>query len=153
MNWYYFGRSIMAEHEVVTTDAEIEAALERAKAHDGDPLAQTVEHIPALNLLIVGLSNQRRLVLPIEDVQGLGNATHEQIQNYELLGRGTGISFPELDVDLYVPALIEGVYGNRRWMAQLGKKGGRSKTEAKRRAARTNGAKGGRPARAAVASA
>jgi hypothetical protein len=143
----------MAEHEVVTTDAEIEAALERAKAHDGDPLAQTVEHIPALNLLIVGLSNQRRLVLPIEDVQGLGNATHEQIQNYELLGRGTGISFPELDVDLYVPALIEGVYGNRRWMAQLGKKGGRSKTEAKRRAARTNGAKGGRPARTAVASA
>jgi hypothetical protein len=143
----------MAEHEVVTTDAEIEAALERAKARDSEPLARTVEHIPALDLLIVGLSNGRRLVLPIEDVQGLGNATHEQIQNYELLGRGTGISFPELDVDLYVPALIEGVYGNRRWMAQLGKKGGRSKTEAKRRAARTNGAKGGRPARTAVASA
>jgi hypothetical protein len=138
----------MAEHEVVTTDAEIEAALERAKLHDSDPRAQTVEHIPALNLLIVGLSNQRRLVLPIEDVQGLEKATHEQIENYELLGRGTGISFPELDVDLYVPALIEGVYGNRRWMAQLGKKGGRAKTEAKRRAARTNGAKGGRPARA-----
>jgi hypothetical protein len=131
-----------------TTDAEIEAALERAKLHDSDPRAQTVEHIPALNLLIVGLSNQRRLVLPIEDVQGLEKATHEQIENYELLGRGTGISFPELDVDLYIPALIEGVYGNRRWMAQLGKKGGRAKTEAKRRAARTNGAKGGRPARA-----
>jgi hypothetical protein len=141
------------EHEVVTTDAEIEAALERAKIHDGDPLAQTVEHIPALNLLIVGLNNGRRLVLPVEDVQGLGNATDEQIQNYELLGRGTGIAFPDLDVALYVPALIEGVYGNRRWMAQLGKKGGRAKTEAKRKAARTNGTKGGRPARAASASA
>jgi hypothetical protein len=143
----------MVEHEVVTTDAEIEAALERAKARDSDPLAQTVEHIPTLNLLIVGLSNRRRLVLPVEDVQGLDRATHEQIQNYELLGRGTGIRFPDLDVDLYVPALIEGVYGNRRWMAQLGKKGGRAKTEAKRRAARANGAKGGRPARTAVASA
>jgi hypothetical protein len=143
----------MAEHEIVTTDAGIEAALERAKAHDGDPRAQTVEHIPALNLLIVGLSNRRRLVLPIEDLQGLGNATHEQIQNYELLGRGTGISFPELDVDLYVPALIEGVYGNRRWMAQLGRKGGQARTEAKRKAARANGAKGGRPTRAAAASA
>jgi hypothetical protein len=84
-------------------------------------------------------------VLPIEDLQGLGNATHAQIQNYELLGHGTGISFPDLDVDLYVPALIEGVYGNRRWMAQLGKKGGRAKTAAKRRAAQANGAKGGRP--------
>ena len=125
----------------------------RAKLHDGDPLARTVEHIPALNLLIVGLSNHRRLVLPIEDLQGLGNATHKQIQNYELLGRGTGIGFPDLDVDLYVPALIEGVYGNRRWMAQLGKKGGKAKTEAKRKAAKANGAKGGRPTRAAAASA
>jgi len=141
----------MAEHKVITTDAEIEAALERAKLLDSGPFAQSVEHIPALNLLIVGLSNQRRLVLPVEDVQGLGNATHEQMQHYELIGRGTGISFPELDVDMYVPALIEGVYGNRRWMAQLGRKGGRAKTEAKRRAAKANGAKGGRPARAATA--
>jgi len=138
----------MAEHEVATTDAEIEAALHRAKAHDRDPVAQTVEHISALNLLIVTLSNQRRLVLPNEDLQGLENATHKQLQNYELLGRGTGISFPDLDVDLYVPALIEGVYGNRRWMGQLGKKGGSAKTDVKRLAAKVNGAKGGRPRRA-----
>jgi hypothetical protein len=135
----------MAEHEVITTDAEIVAALEKAKRHANDPLAQTVEHIPGLNLLIVGLSNGRRLVLPIEDLQGLGSATHEQIQKFELLGHGTGISFPDLDVDLYVPALIEGLYGNRRWMAQLGKKGGKAKSEAKRLAAKANGAKGGRP--------
>jgi len=62
----------MAEHEVVTTDAEIEAALKSAKLHDSDPVAQTVEHVPELNLLIVGLSNRRRLVLPVEEVQGLG---------------------------------------------------------------------------------
>jgi hypothetical protein len=143
----------MSEHEVVTTDAEIEAALENSKPHDSDPVAQSVEHIPDLNLLIVGLSNRRRLVLPVEDLQGLGKATHEQIQNYELLGSGTGIGFPGLDVDLYVPALIEGVYGNRRWMAQLGKKGGRARTEAKRLAAKANGAKGGRPKRAFAAEA
>jgi hypothetical protein len=138
----------MVKHEVVTSDSGIVAALERAKVYDGDPVAQTVEHVPGHNLLIVGLSSGRRLVLPVEDVQGLGNATHDQIQHYELLGRGTGISFPELDVDLYVPALIEGVYGNRRWMAKLGKKGGSAKTEAKRMAAKANGTKGGRPARA-----
>jgi hypothetical protein len=151
--WYFFGRSIMAEHEVITTDAEIKAALERAKLCDSDPRALAVEHIPAIKLLIVRLSNGRRLVLPIEDLQGLGNATHQQIQNYELLGHGTGISFPDLDVDLYVPALIEGVYGNRRWMAQLGRKGGSARTEAKRKAAKANGAKGGRPAKAVAVSA
>jgi hypothetical protein len=143
----------MAEHIVITTDAEIESALQRAKLLDGGPLALSVEHIPDLNLLIVALTNQRRLVLPVEDVQGLGSATHEQLRKYELMGRGTGILFPELDVDLYVPALIEGVYGNRRWMAQLGKKGGTAKTEAKRVAARVNGAKGGRPRRVAALSA
>ncbi len=140
----------MAEHEVITTDAEIEAALGRAKLHDHEPRALTVEHIPGHRLLIVGLNNGLRLVLPIENLQGLGNATHKQIQNYELLGRGTGIRFPELDVDLYVPALIEGVYGNRRWMAELGRKGGSARTEAKRKAAKANGAKGGRPARTAA---
>ena len=138
----------MTVHEVTTTDTEIEEALHRAKLHDNDPMAKTIEHIPDLNLLIVGLSNGRRLVLPIEDVQGLGRATLKQLQNYELLGRGTGISFPDLDVDLYVPALIEGVYGNRRWMAELGKKGGRAKSEAKRKASQANGTKGGRPKRA-----
>ena len=135
----------MAKHRVATTDAEIDAALETSKVLDLEPLAQKVEHIHDLNLLIVGLSNGRRLVLPMEDVQGLGKATHEQIQKYELLGRGTGISFPDLDVDLYIPALIEGVYGNRRWMAHLGRKGGKAKTAAKRLASQTNGAKGGRP--------
>jgi hypothetical protein len=139
----------MAEHKVLTTDAEIEAVLNRAKmSRNEGPVAQSVEHIPALNLLIVRLSNQRRLVLPVEDVQGLGKATHKQIQNYELIGRGTGISFPDLDVDLYVPALIEGVYGNRRWMSELGKKGGSARTPAKRLASQLNGAKGGRPKRA-----
>ncbi len=138
----------MVEHKAVTTDAEIEAALERARHHDGGPVAFTVDHVPDLSLLIVGLSNGRRLVFPVEDLQGLGKATHAQIQNFELLGGGTGIRFPEIDVDLYVPALIEGVYGNRRWMAQLGKKGGSARSEAKRRASQTNGAKGGRPKRA-----
>ena len=135
----------MAKHEVVVSDREIEAALGIAKQHEKEPVAQTVEHIPGLNLLIVALSNHRRLVLPVEELQGFENATHEQIQHHELLGRGTGISFPELHVDLYVPALIEGVYGNRRWMAQLGQRGGRVTSEAKRLAARRNGAKGGRP--------
>jgi hypothetical protein len=140
----------MTEHRVITTDAEIDAALERAKLLDGEPVARMVEFFGDLNLLIVGLSNGRRLVLPVEEVQGLGGAKPEQMRRYELLGGGTGIHFPELDVDLYVPGLIEGVYGNRRWMARRGRKGGGTKSEAKRVAARLNGAKGGRPKKTAA---
>jgi hypothetical protein len=137
----------MAEHAIFTTDLQIEAGLEQSKLRKHEPLAQSVEHVPDLNLLIVGLTNGRRLVLPMEDIQGLEKATAAQIRNHELLGGGTGICFPDIDVDLYVPALIEGVYGNRRWMAQLGKKGGSATSDATRRASRVNGAKGGRPKR------
>ena len=138
----------MAEHKVIATDAEIEAVLQRAARRKDEPLAQFIELIQDLNLIIVGLSNHQRLVLPIANIQGLREATLQQLQNHELVGRGTGISFPDLDVDLYLPALIEGVHGNRRWMADMGKKGGRAKTPAKRRASQANGAKGGRPRKA-----
>jgi hypothetical protein len=101
----------------------------------------------------VELTNGRRLALPIEDLQGLENATAKQLRNIELFGLGTGITFPDIDAGFYVPALIEGVYGNRRWMAELGKKGGSAKTEAKQAASRGNGAKGGRPRKVVSSSA
>jgi hypothetical protein len=45
-----------------------------------------------------------------------------------------------------VPALLQGVFGSKNWMArQLGANGGRSRTDAKVAAARENGLKGGRP--------
>jgi hypothetical protein len=135
----------MAQARMITTDAEIDAAIERAKLLDGEPLAKTAVYIPSIKVLMVGLTNGRRLVLPIEDLQGLENATAKQLQNIEILGRGTGINFPDIDAGFYVPSLIEGVYGNRRWMSELGKRGGSARTEAKQIASRANGAKGGRP--------
>jgi hypothetical protein len=135
----------MVEHRITTTDQEIDAAIERARLLDGEPLAKTVEHDQRLNVLVVSLTNGRRLVLPVEELQGLEGATHRQLQNYELAGGGTGISWPNLNADLYVPSLIEGRYGTRCWMADLGRKGGAAKTQAKQLASRANGAKGGRP--------
>lgn len=140
----------MAEHEVVTTDAEIDAAFERAKDLIGEPLAVNVQYDSKLRVLVVSLSNGRRLAMPVENLQGLESASPEQIRMYELVGRGTGIHFPALDADFYVPALIEGVYGNRVWMSELGRKGGSATSEAKKQAARVNGARGGRPKKPAA---
>jgi len=133
---------------MITTDAEIDAALERAKAHDKDPLARTVKYVQNLNLLIIGLNNGQRLVLPLEDVPEIGKLTKKQFENWELLGRGTAINFPEIDVALPIEGIIEGVYGVRRWMAEVGKRGGSARTKAKQLASRANGAKGGRPRKA-----
>ena len=137
----------MAKHRIVTRDAEIDRAIERAKKTQRDPLATGVEFKsgPGLDLLILKLSDGRRHVIPREELQGLQSATEEQIGRVEILGSGTGLHWPDLDVDLYVPGLLRGVYGNKKWMAQIGRRGGSVRSAAKKRAARANGMKGGRP--------
>jgi hypothetical protein len=143
----------MAKHRIVTSDAEIDRAIERAKKTRRGPLATGVEFKsgPGLDLLILRLSDGRRYVIPREELQGLQSATEAQIGRVEILGGGTGLHWPDLDVDLYVPGLLRGVYGNKKWMAQIGRRGGSARSAAKKRAARVNGAKGGRPRRKEVA--
>ena len=81
--------------------------------------------------------------------EGLDNATPSQLEPIEISPSGLGIHFPKLDADLYLPALLEGVLGSRRWMAaRLGSSGGSSTSSAKRRASRANGKLGGRPKKA-----
>jgi hypothetical protein len=64
----------------------------------------------------------------------------------EITPSGLGIHFPKLDADLYLPALLEGFLGSRRWIAaQMGRIGGKASTKAKSTAARRNGRLGGRP--------
>ena len=91
--------------------------------------------VPLLKVLIIGLNNiglnnGRRIALPIGDVPALSKATKKVLQNCELLGRGTAINFPDIDVALPIDGIIEGVYGKSRWMAELGQKDGGAKAEA-----------------------
>jgi hypothetical protein len=137
----------MAKHRVVTTDAQIDAAILRAAAIADEPRVLHAEYRSGrgLNLLILQMSDGHRCVLPREDLQGLGQATREQVANVEILGNGTGLHWPDLDVDLYVPALLQGIYGTRRWMAEIGRAGGSKTSAVKRNASRSNGQLGGRP--------
>jgi Protein of unknown function (DUF2442) len=140
----------MAKHKVLTSSADIRKAIARASdIEDDDPRAVHVEYRsgPGLDLLILKLCDGQRLCIPRENLQGLQNASRQDIANVEIQGKGTGLHWPALDVDLYVPALLRHVYGNRSWMAQLGRRGGKAKSVAKAEAAKANGLKGGRPRR------
>jgi len=80
----------------------------------------------------------------------LETAKPSQLNEIEITPSGFGIHFPKLDADLYVPGLLEGFLGSKRWMAsRLGQAGGQSRSSAKRAASRANGRLGGRPKKVA----
>ena len=142
----------LIKHRVVTTDAEIDRAINRAKSLQDEPRVTAVEYKPGpgLDLVILKLTDSRRYIIPLEELQGMQLATKEQIEQIEILGDGTGLHWPALDLDFYVPGLLRRVYGNKKWMAEIGRSGGSVKSAAKKRAARANGMKGGRPRRGEI---
>lgn len=96
--------------------------------------------------IIVSLSNGLELGVPVSLTQGLAGAKASDLSKIEISPTGLGLHWPRLDADLYLPALMEGIFGSRRWMAKvMGKAGGRSTSSAKQAAARANGGLGGRP--------
>ena len=100
--------------------------------------------------VVVGLSTGVQIAFPIHLAEGLGNATAEDLRIIEITPTGLGLHCPRLDVDLYVPALMQGLFGSKTWMAAaLGAAGGRASTAANVLAAQQNGRKGGRPRRSA----
>ena len=110
--------------------------------------------MPGRNRIIVRLTTGVELGLAPRDVEGLQHASADDLKVIGVEAFGLGIHFPKLDADLYVPALLQGVLGSKRWMAaQLGAAGGRTRSAAKAAAARENGKRGGRPRRSAAKSA
>jgi hypothetical protein len=58
------------------------------------------------NELTVVLADGRRLSVPLAWFPRLLHASPEQLENYELLGEGLGIHWPDLDEDLSVARLL-----------------------------------------------
>ena len=99
--------------------------------------------------IIISLGSGMELILSPKRIESLESATPAQLSPIEISPSGFGLYFPKLDADIYLPALLEGVFGSKKWMAaQLGSLGGQRTSTAKKRAARANGKLGGRPRKA-----
>lgn len=99
---------------------------------------------------MVALHTGIELTLPAALAEGLADAPDDKLADIEVSPAGLGLHWPQLNADLYVPALIQGVFVSGKWMAKhLGAQGGRARTPAKVAAARANGRKGRRPRKSA----
>ena|SRR5208337_262001 len=137
---------IKTNASVIVTDEQIDAARTQARQFQvGDRRAVRVMYEKKSDLVTLHLDDGVRISIPRKLLEGLQDARPAQLAKVEMLGRGTGIHWPLLDVDHYVPGLLNHVFGTSRWMAELGRRGGSATSVSKAAAARANGKKGGRP--------
>lgn len=128
------------------TEREFEQAEERMAVLRAAGHAVSARYDRSTSRVMVMLNTGVELAFPTALVEGLAGASPDCLAEIEISPAGLGLHWPQLDADIYVPALLQGVFGSKNGMArQLGTKGGRSRTEAKAAAARQNGLKGGRP--------
>jgi len=99
--------------------------------------------------IVITLNNSASFAVPRHLLQGLRDADPQQVKQVKVTPLRDGLFWEELDVHINVPALLQGVFGTKAWMnmvrKELAKLGGQSKSDAKAKAARENGKKGGRP--------
>ena len=128
------------------TAEEFAAAKARGEARMRGPRVASTHYDPERDRIVLRLTTGVEIALAPADIEGLQDACAEDLASIEVQEFGLGIHFPKLDVDLYVPALVEGVLGSKQWMAaRLGAAGGRTRSPAKAAASRENGKRGGRP--------
>jgi hypothetical protein len=134
------------------TEHELEQAEQRMAALREAGHAVSARFDRRRSRVVVALSTGVELAFPTRLAEGLADASPENLADIEISPSGLGLHWPQLDADLYVPALLQGVFGSKGWMArQLGAAGGRSRTARKVAAARANGQKGGRPRKVVTA--
>jgi hypothetical protein len=126
--------------------AQIPAARRRGRAATAsEPRATRAWYDRSRGIVVVELTNGSSFGFQAELGQGLRGASADELSEVEVSPSGEALHWDRLNTDLRVPALLQGMFGTQAWMRELGRIGGRARSAAKVRAARLNGAKGGRP--------
>ena len=103
----------------MVTHEDFTRATERAnELRSRMPRAVSARYDRHTRCVVVQLSSNLGIFFSPRDAEGLEHATVEELQDVEITPSGYGLHFPQLDADLYVPALLEGMFGSERWMAQ-----------------------------------
>lgn len=136
----------------ITGDELCQAEARLADRRKAQPHAVAARYDRRIGRIVIRLSNDLELAFPPHLAQGLETARPADLAEIEISPAGLGLHFPQIDADLYVPALLEGLFGSERWeAARMGRSGGQARSAAKTEAARINGKRGGRPAKVAAA--
>jgi predicted TPR repeat methyltransferase len=105
---------------VLTTDAEIDAAIREAQIFEKyDRRVASATYSRKTDTFLLRMEYGVTYNIPRRLLQGLQEANPSDLNHIELLGRGTGLYWPALDVAHSVSGLLAGVFGSINWMNQL----------------------------------
>lgn len=80
------------------------------------PIAVAARYNRRMDRIVVALDNGVELMFRPALAQGLEHATADDLATIEISPSGMGLHWPSLDADLYVPGLLAGALGSKRWM-------------------------------------
>ncbi|MFB9952463.1 DUF2442 domain-containing protein [Rhizobium puerariae] len=133
------------------SEKDLKAAEGRMQAQREAGYAVSARYDRRSSRIVIGLNTDVQVAIPARKIEELSEASAKELEEIEISPSGLGLYWPKLDADVYVPALLQGIFGSKRWMAaQLGATGGKVSSAAKAVAARENGRKGGRPKKTAT---
>ena len=121
-------------------------ARARGQARSQDPSGVVdARYDPERDTVNLTFQSGGSMTIPRRIIPGLDRAPASALGSIDISPAGDALSWRSLDVDVYVPGLVERAFGTRLFAAAAGRRGGRRKSKAKTAAAKLNGAKGGRP--------
>lgn len=107
---------------MTVTDKEVKAASRRGTKRKAAFLtAVSVRYDRRVSRVVITLATGLELAFSPKHAQGLEHAHPADLADAEISPSGLGIHFPRIDADIYIPALLEGFLGSKRWIAaQIG---------------------------------
>jgi hypothetical protein len=81
------------------------------------PTAAAAHYDRGRGRVVIRLTNGLEIMFPPRVAEGLAGASAAQLGVIEISPSGLGLHFPRLDADLYLPALLAGVFGSPAWSA------------------------------------
>jgi hypothetical protein len=103
----------------MVTSAEHKSAGKRMeKMRESVPYAVAVRYEPALHRILVTLSNHLEIAINPEQTQTLQGKPAASLRAIEIAPAGYSLFFPDLDDGIYLPGLLQGIFGTQKWMAE-----------------------------------
>lgn len=134
------------------SDAEILSQIPAARARERRDRRQGLRASAArydrsTGRVVLELTNGYLFAFPVRAIPALRSLSVPELATVEIDPSGGALRWDELDVDLSVPGLLLSAVGVDERLRHLATLAGRVRSNAKARAARANGKKGGRPKR------